>query len=384
MSAKKIEVTLYSDAAYYGGAEAYLSLLSRHLDRDRVRLSAILPDRPAVGRLESELARAGVAIRRHRRLGFRWWDAFGRLRDDLQAIGGEVLHINLPSTYDAGLSSVAFAARMSGYRRVVATEHLPMIKRRYRRFPAKFLFSEAVDLFLVPAQASRESLVRLHMMPFEKTRVVPLGVEEPPDVPAEVEQEIRRETDTPRGTLTLGVVGSLIPRKGQRDLLEALAILAREDGMANGEIRLWVIGEGEERPALEERARELGLGAAVRFLGPRPGAAGLMRLLDLLVVPSLVETTPFVVLEAMAASRPVVATRIFGIPEMVVDGLTGSLVAPSDPPDLARALRPLLRDPELRREMGLAGRDRYAALFTADRMARETEIAYRGGERDEP
>jgi glycosyltransferase involved in cell wall biosynthesis len=372
-------VTFYSDAAFYGGAEVYLSLLARHLDRERFSLSALLPSDPPVERLEAELAASGVAIRRHRRLGFRWWEAFGGLREELRALGGDVLHVNLPSTYDAGLSSVAVAARMSGYGRVVVTEHLPVIRRRYRRFPVKFVMSEAVDLFLVPAEASRRFLVQLHKIPWEKTRVIPLGVEEPREAQPGLADAIRAETATTPEMTCLGIVGSLTARKGHRVLLEALSILLRGGEGAGGQLRLWVVGEGEDRAELEALVRARDLGDVVRFLGGRSDAASLMRLFDLLVVPSLMETTPFVVLEAMSASRPVVASQIFGIPEMIEDGLSGLLVRPNDPEDLARALLPLIRDRSMRERMGAAGRKRYELLFTAERMARETAAAYRSG-----
>ncbi len=380
MSGARLAVTFYSDAVFYGGAEVYLSLLARHIDRDRFSLSALLPSDPPVERLEAELAASGVAIRRHKRLGFRWWDAFGELREGLSALGGDILHVNLPSTYDAGLSSVAVAARMSGYRRVVATEHLPMIRRRYRRFPVKFLMSEAIDLFLVPAEASRRFLVQLHKIPWEKTRVIPLGVDQPGVPRPGLEEEIRAETGTPRGTICLGIVGSLTTRKGHRILLQALSLLAAGRLEADRDLRLWVIGEGEDRPDLEALVRTLGLGRWVRFLGARPDAATLMQFLDLLIVPSLIETTPFVILEAMSVSRPVVASRVFGIPEMIVDGISGSLVLPNDPENLARALLVLIENPSLREEMGIAGRRRYESLYTAQRMARATEAVYGGDE----
>lgn len=380
MTGARQRLTFYSDASFYGGAEVYLSLLARHLDRDRFSLSALLPGDPPVERLERELAASGVAIRRHKRLGFRWWDAFGELREQLASLGGELLHVNLPSTYDAGLSSVAVAARMSGYRRVVATEHLPMIRRRYRRFPIKFVMSEAIDLFLVPAEASRRFLVQLHKVPWEKTRVIPLGVDPPGEPPAGLEDEIRAVSSTPRGTTCLGIVGSLTARKGHRILLQALSILRGGRLPADHDVRLWVIGDGEDRAELEALTVTLGLGGPVRFLGARQDAAALMRFIDLLVVPSLVETTPFVILEAMSVARPVVASRVFGIPEVVVDGLTGSLVAASDPEALAEALLPLIENPSLREEMGGAARRRYEQLYTAQRMARETEAAYGGDE----
>jgi glycosyltransferase involved in cell wall biosynthesis len=176
--------------------------------------------------------------------------------------------------------------------------------------------------------------------------------------------------------LTLGIVGRLHPRKGHRDLFEAIAIL-RNGGFSES-MRLWVIGEGEDRSELEGVVADLRLDEIVRFVGPRSDAASLMSLLDLLVVPSLVETTPFVILEAMASGKPVVASRIYGIPEMIEEGASGSLVDPSDPAGLARALLPLFRDTELRRRFGTRARERYEQCFSAEQMARATTAAYLG------
>lgn len=376
MSGQSVHVTLYSDAAYYGGAEVYLTMLARYLDPKRFRLSAVLPDDPPVVRLEAELSAAGAEILRHLRPGMRWWEAVPQLRRIFSRLGGDVLHINLPSTYDGCLSSVALAAKLAGYRRVVTTEHLPMIDRKYKRFPVKLLFSEAVDRIIVPSFATREYVVRLHHMPYEKTTVLPYGIEEPPPVTTEIEAEIRARTDTPHGMLTLGIVGRLHPRKGHRHLFDALSRLASRRELP--ELRLWVIGEGEDRDALARYVEEKALGGMVRFVGPRGDAASLMRLLDLLVVPSLMETTPFVILEAMAAGRPIVASRIYGIPEMIEDGQSGYLVDPESSSQLADALLPLLRDPDRRRRFGSRGRQRYEEIFSAERMARKTEEIYDG------
>jgi glycosyltransferase involved in cell wall biosynthesis len=372
--AGRTRVTLYSDAAYYGGAEVYLSMLARHLDRERFELSALVPSDPPVERLESELLAAGASLVRHERPGFRWWEAVPRLRRALAEIGGEVLHINLPSAYDACLSSVALAAKLAGYRRAVTTEHLPMIRRRYRKFPGKVLFGESLDAIIVPARATRTFVVDLHRMPWEKTRIIPYGVEEPEPLGAGVESILRERTDAPRGTLILGIVGRLTERKGHRYLLEALTILGGAAGLPA--MRVWVIGEGEDREKIEEMIRARGLGEIVRLLGPRADAAALMPLLDLLVVPSLMETTPFVILEAMAAGRAVVASSIYGIPEMIEEGESGSLVEPGDAEGLARALSPLIADRALRERFGRRGRERYEATFSADRMARATEAVY--------
>jgi glycosyltransferase involved in cell wall biosynthesis len=210
----------------------------------------------------------------------------------------------------------------------------------------------------------------------EKTRVIPYGIEEPAPLAEGAEEEIRRRTDTPPGMLTVGIVGRLHPRKGHRDLFEAITIL-REGGFSEA-MRLWVIGEGEDRSALEAVVADRELADIVHFVGPRTDAASLMSLLDLLVVPSLVETTPFVILEAMAAGKPVVASGIYGIPEMIEEGASGTLVEPSDPGALARALLPLLCDPDLRERFGKRARERYEQYFSAEQMARTTTAAYLG------
>jgi len=163
-------------------------------------------------------------------------------------------------------------------------------------------------------------------------------------------------------------VGRLRIRKGLDVLLAAMPeLLLRHPGA-----RLVVAGDGEHRAALESAAAALGLGDAVAFLGRvdggrvralLPGAAAL-------VVPSLYEGMPLVVLEAMAAAVPVVASRVSGIPEVVVDGETGWLVPPEDPPALAAALAALLGDGAAARRRGAAGRQRLDERFRPRHAAR--------------
>ena len=151
-------------------------------------------------------------------------------------------------------------------------------------------------------------------------------------------------------------MGRLRIRKGVEVLLEALRELRRRvPGAA-----LRVAGNGEHRAPLERRTKELDLESAVAFLGACDAARvrTLLRGAAALVVPSTYEGMPLVVLEAMEAGVPVVASRVSGIPEVVVDGETGWLVPPEDPEALARALERVLTDPEEARRRGGAGRAR--------------------------
>jgi glycosyltransferase involved in cell wall biosynthesis len=114
----------------------------------------------------------------------------------------------------------------------------------------------------------------------------------------------------------------------------------------------------------------------IRFAGMLDNVQGRIARSDILVVPSLVEAAPYVILEAMAAARPVVASRIFGIPELVEEGETGILTAPGDAGALAEAILVLSADPQARKRMGEAGRRRYVNHFGIGRSIADTVAVY--------
>lgn len=161
-------------------------------------------------------------------------------------------------------------------------------------------------------------------------------------------------------------VGRLRLRKGVEVLLESLAELGEACP------RAYVVGDGEHERRLRRRATALGVGERVRFLGRRePGEIRfLMKRAGALVVPSIYEGMPLVILEAMQAALPVIASRVSGIPEVVRDGETGWLVPPEDPPALTDALREWLDDGSEARRRGEAGRRRLEDLFSARQAAR--------------
>lgn len=166
-------------------------------------------------------------------------------------------------------------------------------------------------------------------------------------------------------------VGSLIEHKGHRVLLEALADPALE------RVQLTIVGDGPERPSLEAAARAAGLAARVRFLGARreDEVSLLMRDCDLFVLPSLIapsgrmEGVPVVLMEAMASGAPVVATRLSGIPELVIDGETGRLAAQGDVANLRAQISAALADPESATRMARAARRRVEREFDVRRSA---------------
>lgn len=156
-------------------------------------------------------------------------------------------------------------------------------------------------------------------------------------------------------------VGRLRTRKAVAVLLEAFAEVVKQEPA----VRLVLLGDGEQRGALEAQAQRLALGTAVRFAGsvPRAEIAAWLARADVFCLPSTYEGFPLSILEAMAAALPVVATRVAGVPEAVEQGASGLLVEPEDATGLAQALLALLRDPARRRALGERGRALLAERF---------------------
>lgn len=176
--------------------------------------------------------------------------------------------------------------------------------------------------------------------------------------------------------VAIGIVGRLVEWKGQGEFLHAAADVARSHpdarffivgGELVGDGEEW--GLGEEARRLRDLADSLGIGAQVVLTGPREQITDVMAGLDVLVLASSAEPFGLVLLEAMAHGTAVVATDAGGAPEIVVDGLTGRLVPPRAPVALARAISELVRDPDLRRRLGEAGRERLSASFRPESEA---------------
>jgi glycosyltransferase involved in cell wall biosynthesis len=192
---------------------------------------------------------------------------------------------------------------------------------------------------------------------------------------AEWERErlrVRQELGLGVDDYVVGNVGRLAPQKGQRHLIGALPYLLERVPRAN----VVIAGAGDLEPYLRALADELGVAHHVHVLGPRRDIPAIMRAVDVFVMPSIWEGFGIVLLEAMAEARPIVASRVATIPEVVVDGENGVLVPPGDPMALAEALASLAADPERAGRLGNAGRVRLERLFSLEKMVADTEWLY--------
>jgi glycosyltransferase involved in cell wall biosynthesis len=196
-------------------------------------------------------------------------------------------------------------------------------------------------------------------------------------VAEEARIRLRAELGIREGQRVVTVVGSLYDVKGHRYLLDAIPRILEDCPAAV----FLIAGRGDREGALREQARRLGIDGQVRFLGLRGDVPALLAIADLFVLPSLSEGLSIAILEAMAAGRPVVTTRVGGNPELVVDGETGLLVPAADAHGLASAVARLLTDPAEARRLGDEGRRHVGRRFSIDAMVGEYEAIYEAARR---
>jgi sugar transferase (PEP-CTERM/EpsH1 system associated) len=170
------------------------------------------------------------------------------------------------------------------------------------------------------------------------------------------------------GAVVIGTVGRLQPVKDPLALVSAFSLLLRDNEEIAAYARLAIIGDGSLRDAVKQRLRDENISELAWLPGSRDDIPAILRSLDVFVLPSLAEGISNTILEAMAAGLPVIATNVGGNPELVDDGVTGTLVAPADYDSLAQAMRRYLNDADLRASHGVAGAERARRLFSMQAM----------------
>jgi glycosyltransferase involved in cell wall biosynthesis len=237
------------------------------------------------------------------------------------------------------------------------------------------LLARATDALVVVSPEVRDDLVALGVAPAEKFVVIRLGIEVEQRVAANgrARDEARRLLGIPPERFVVGWIGRMTGVKRTGDALLALRAL-RERG---ADACLCLVGDGPARVALEEQAHRLGLARHVLSLGYQEDVARWYAAFDAFVLPSANEGTPVTAIEALAAGRPVVATRVGGVPDVVRDGENGYLVEVGDTVTLGERLARLAHDPALRERMGVAGRERVPDRYAVARLVDDVDRLYR-------
>jgi len=226
------------------------------------------------------------------------------------------------------------------------------------------LLAPVTDAFIAVAEPHARYLAEHEGCPAARVRVIPNGVDTEKFGPSTADRALAESLGLSPGAPVAAIVAALRPEKNHEMFLRTAALVRREVP----EAKFLVVGDGPRREGLESLARELSLGGAVRFLGTRSDVPELLSLVSVLVLTSHMEANPVAILEAMAAEKPVVATRVGSVGETVLDGRTGCLVAPGDERQAAARVVELLRHPQRSAAVGRAARRHVLAHWSIGQM----------------
>jgi glycosyltransferase involved in cell wall biosynthesis len=272
------------------------------------------------------------------------------------------------------------AARLAGVPIVVHTFHGHVLSGYFGPLKTWFfttverLLARWSDAIVSVSETCRRDLLALGIGDEGKMLTIPLGLELdrfPERVP-QLRGRLRERLSIPPGVPIVSNVARMVPIKRHDVLLRAVPIVWRE----MPEVRFLLVGDGEIRPKIERLARELGLDDRLVWTGFIDEQELIYADTDLLALTSDNEGLPVAVIEAMASGRPVVATRVGGVPELVEEGVTGYMVPPGNPELLAKTLLTALKDMDRLREMGREGQKRVLEQYSSRRLIRDIDLLY--------
>ena len=247
------------------------------------------------------------------------------------------------------------------------------VRTRFFRETERALARHTTRLIAVGPEV-RDDLVALGVAPAEKFSVIRLGIDLPGRVPSvERRAEFRRLFGIPEDRFVVGWIGRMTAIKRVGDVLLTFKKL-REQGV---DATLCLVGDGPDRLAIEAQAAELGLMRHILFVGYQQDVSPYFAFFDALLLTSGNEGTPVVAIESLAAGRPVVSTAVGGVGDVVLDGTDGLLAPAGDIDALARDLARLAASPELREQMGAAGRTRVLPRYRIERLVDDIDDLYR-------
>lgn len=346
-----------------GGTEEHAITLMEYLLEQGIRLSVIAPAGPR----DTDLERLPIRRLRFTRFdhSFRqgWTSYRAAMRRLIETDPPDILHI-----HGAHELLLALPRKARSIPKVFTNHGYHGAGKGVSYKTAAWVCNRLADRTIAVSKYE-EGLMKKFGFAVERLRLIHNGIAQPATrVPA---AEGVFPIDLSDDVFRVGAIARLEPAKGIEYLVRAMAQLKGEP------VACVIIGDGSLRRELEELAHTLGVVNSVHFAGYIPNASAYLRDVDVLTVPSLEEPFGLVCVEAMACGKPVIASHVGGIPEIVIDGETGLLVPPGDEKRLADAILRLRHDADLRERFGRAGQERYMAYFSIERMGEAVVELYK-------
>ncbi|MBI1390064.1 MAG: glycosyltransferase [bacterium] len=229
------------------------------------------------------------------------------------------------------------------------------------------------DKIIAVSESCRQDLLRYGVGDEEKDVTIPLGLELEPfrAEPPESGAALRQQWGIPDGAIAVGMIARMVPIKRHEDLFRAIpAVLECHPG-----VYFVIVGDGELRPELESLARDLNITHRLVFTGFRDDRARVYQALDLVALTSGNEGLPVAVIEALSSGKPVVATRVGGVPELIEDGVTGFIAEPYNVGSISEAFLRALAEPSLA-DMGRRAQEETLRKYAVERLIRDLDELY--------
>ena len=375
----RIPVLLVESGRTYGGTEKVVTELARRMDRARFQPWVVIPRAPALDFMAEDLRASGVPVERldeitHRLQYGRAWRTLRFLSHRRRA----VLHVH--HVWPAADRYLVPIAHVAGVHAVIVTEHLVGYAHSSGQKWLKRREHARADEVVCVSRAVAAMLERDYGFDADRGRVIENGVDatgldrQQPRA-ADERARVRERMEAPDGAFVWVCVGRLETQKGIDVLLAAFA--AGGPATSGGAPRrLWIVGDGSQRAALEAQAQALGIAGQVRFAGAVHDAAPYLWGGDGFALASRWEGLPLALLEAQAAGLPAVAAAAGGIPEAIRDGTTGLLVPREEVGALAAALARVESEPDLARRLGYEAARQAREEWSWERMVSAYEVLY--------
>jgi glycosyltransferase involved in cell wall biosynthesis len=368
---RRIRVVHVLDNLNTGGTELNAVRTAERLDPDRFEVRFLCLQ--AHGPLRARLDAAGIPVGEIPVTSLLSASAVRRVREVAKMV--REAQIDVVHAHDPYANAIAApSVRLAGTGAVIASHRWWRDVHRPRVRMANRLAYRFAHCVLANSPAVGELVVREEGVSRRRLVVIPNFVDEEAFTPLTEQRRValRQQVGLSDGDTAVGIVANLYPVKNH-------AMLLRAAGRLSGSwprVRFVLVGEGKERETLAKLAHDLGIADRVLLPGRVAHEPGLAGVFDVTVLTSREEGFPNWVVESMAAGRAVVATNVGGVPDAVVHGETGTLVASDDDAALATALDPLLRSDELRKSMGMAGTRRARSLYHVSKIISALESLY--------
>ncbi|MFA6321091.1 MAG: glycosyltransferase family 4 protein [Candidatus Omnitrophota bacterium] len=380
---RKIKVLRIITRLNIGGPAIHAVLLTKDLDRDRFETHLVSgKPLPSEGDMAFIARDKGVTVEYipelGREIGFNDLVAFLKIIKFIRKVKPDIVHTHTAKAGTLGRLAAIFSGvpvRIHTFHGHVLDGYFSPLKTKIFIFIERFLARFTDKLITVSESVCNEISGKFKIAPAEKCCVIKLGFDLSPFLDNEhLRSDFRKRIGFEDNVLLVGIVGRLTPIKNHKMFFDVVKYIVGRSGVP--EVRFIVVGDGELRGELTEYVKKLNIENCVKFIGWAEDTASVYAGLDIVVLTSLNEGTPVSLIEALASSRPVVATDVGGVRDVVKDGGDGLLAGKNDIKDFSDKLLRLLSDSGERARFGAMGRALVREKYFKDRLISEISSLY--------